>query len=199
MPKISRLRPCFYPASDGNAEPTNDKSTIVSPQALPANSKILLRKFGDNYLTGVHAYMDLDPPPDTHFENEMDEMVTRLEQFKIDDPRDRFHLGNLSPELVLNINRYLPHGSSLSLAATCKELWAIIPNVAPEDYIAQKEFTGYLNRDAFSRAYKSEIHNEDPTMRACAGCNKLHPKDHFSIIQLHYPVKLRSFSRLAHP
>ncbi|KAK8179304.1 hypothetical protein BC567DRAFT_208323 [Phyllosticta citribraziliensis] len=190
MPKASRVRPYFYPASNCNMEPTNDKSTTMSPQALPANSKILLREFGEFDLTGVPTYMDLDPLPDTHFEEEIDEMVRRLEQFKIDDPRDRFHLGNLSPELVLNINRYLPHGSSLSLAATCKELRAIIPHVAPEDYITQKDFTGYLNRDAFSRAYKSELHNEDPETRACAGCHKLHTKDHFSIIQLHYPVKL---------
>ncbi|KAK8198294.1 hypothetical protein BKA81DRAFT_408876 [Phyllosticta paracitricarpa] len=100
-------------------------------------------------------------------------------------------LGNLTPEMILHINQYLSGGLSLALAATCKDIRAIIPKVALGDDRSKKEFALYLNRDSLAKACDSEKCNDDPPKRACAGCKKLHSIDQVSVTQLFYPTKVR--------
>ncbi|KAK8199966.1 hypothetical protein IWZ00DRAFT_496316 [Phyllosticta capitalensis] len=126
-----------------------------------------------------------------YFEEKITRMTRSFAKLKIDDPRDRFPLGALPPELVLEISDLLPGAAFLALAATCRDMRALIPKVLHKDKVSWKTFAQCVDRDALARACESEVNDDDQIKKACSGCHSLHPVQLFSAVQLHLPPKVR--------
>ncbi|KAK7535672.1 hypothetical protein IWX46DRAFT_629670 [Phyllosticta citricarpa] len=115
-----------------------------------------------------------------------------LRRFKFDDPRDKFPLGSLPAELVRQIDDHLPTASSLSLAASCKDLRRLLrPTTSRADHASRQVFARYLERDAIARTAKRERFSTHDFSRACAACAELHNVACFSGTQLLCSPKTR--------
>ncbi|KAK7550458.1 hypothetical protein JOL62DRAFT_255761 [Phyllosticta paracitricarpa] len=120
-------------------------------------------------------------------------------------------LGDFPAEILISINDHLPIESSLSLAATCKDLrQLLLPRIEQaarkgldrtkirlhlilktSDIPYCRPFLDYLKRDSFARAIEFERRNEGGPLRACSVCAKLHDACAFSATQLVQPPETR--------